>query len=438
NTLPPSYYAVTVTDAASNTATNGVTVTEPAQIIYQFTTSDYIVNGTHYNLSSYTWHNGSISTNVAGGVAPYTYVWTNSATTANISSLDAGSYRITITDATSCSVLSDAVALTKPDRSDWTMIGNSNTDPATQFIGTTDSIDLSFRTNNNERLRIKANGNISANILTGTGYQLVMTDSSGAIKRLNGTTAPGLMPWTMAGNSGTSPSSQFMGTSDSVDLSFRTKNIEQFRIKANGTVKLNSLSSAFSYGQLLVDSIGQLVRVNDDSTLSAPNLLTSWYLGGNTINNGGNQFLGTKSYNDLVFKTNALNAAFPERMRITRDGMVLIATAVSPAGDFKLAVNGNIIAEEVHVKNHANWPDYVFSENYQLKSISKLKEFIETENHLPGLPSAKTVEKEGFDLGDMQSKLLQKIEELTLYIIKQDERIEKLEKSNADLKRKIK
>lgn len=97
-----------------------------------------------------------------------------------------------------------------------------------------------------------------------------------------------------------------------------------------------------------------------------------------------------------------------------------------------LAVNGIITAKEVNVTMDA-WPDYVFSPEYTLPSISELKGYIEKNSHLPGIPSAKEVSKTGINLGEMDAKLLQKIEELTLYIIDQNKRIEELEKQNSYL-----
>ncbi len=93
----------------------------------------------------------------------------------------------------------------------------------------------------------------------------------------------------------------------------------------------------------------------------------------------------------------------------------------------KLDVNGTIRAKEVRIEN-TNWPDYVFSKNYQLPSLTEVSRHIEENKHLPGIPSAEEVAKEGINISEMNSKLLQKIEEMTLYIIQQEKRIEILEK----------
>ncbi len=99
----------------------------------------------------------------------------------------------------------------------------------------------------------------------------------------------------------------------------------------------------------------------------------------------------------------------------------------------KLEVAGTIRAKEVKIEN-SNWPDYVFSKNYKLPSLHEVARHIEENKHLPGIPSAEEVSKEGINVSEMQAKLLQKIEELTLYTIEQNKRIEALEKELKDSK----
>ncbi len=109
------------------------------------------------------------------------------------------------------------------------------------------------------------------------------------------------------------------------------------------------------------------------------------------------------------------------------NGNVGIGTNTVPTG-YQLAVNGKIISEEIKVQLEVNWPDYVFSNAYKLPTLQEIEAYIQKHQHLPNIPSAKEVEKEGLQLGDMNAKLLEKIEELTLYIIQQEKRITHLEK----------
>lgn len=100
-----------------------------------------------------------------------------------------------------------------------------------------------------------------------------------------------------------------------------------------------------------------------------------------------------------------------------------------------LAVNGNIKAKEIKVTTTAaEWPDYVFKTDYNLRSLSKTEEFIKENGHLPEVPKASEMEKNGVSLGEMNKILLKKIEEMTLHLIEKDkiinqviERLEKLE-----------
>ena len=107
------------------------------------------------------------------------------------------------------------------------------------------------------------------------------------------------------------------------------------------------------------------------------------------------------------------------------DGALGVGNVQVPSG-YKLAVGGKIIAEEIKVKLQSSWPDYVFKKDYNLLSVEEVESYIKKHGHLPKMPSAKEVEKEGFELGEMNKKLLEKIEELTLYTIKQEKRINKL------------
>lgn len=104
-----------------------------------------------------------------------------------------------------------------------------------------------------------------------------------------------------------------------------------------------------------------------------------------------------------------------------------IGTTVDPYGGiYKLIVDGRIIAEEIRIQNSNAWPDYVFDDAYKLKSLSEVEDFINKNHHLPNIPSAADVDKEGIVLGEMQIKLMEKVEELTLYIIQQQKEIDQL------------
>jgi hypothetical protein len=107
---------------------------------------------------------------------------------------------------------------------------------------------------------------------------------------------------------------------------------------------------------------------------------------------------------------------------------IAIGSVQTTADNFKLAVTGKIICEELKVELVANWPDYVFASDYKLTPLSELKAFIDQHQHLPNIPKASEVQKDGFEVGEMNRRLLEKVEELTLYIIQQQEQIDMLAK----------
>lgn len=119
-------------------------------------------------------------------------------------------------------------------------------------------------------------------------------------------------------------------------------------------------------------------------------------------------------------------------------GIGVTSMANMPTDDYLLAVDGKIISEEVRVEMSGSWPDYVFAPDYHLTPLSELETEIQTHGHLPGIPSAQTVESEGFELGDMQRRMMEKIEELTLYMIQADKEIQALKKSNIQLQEQLK
>ena len=110
---------------------------------------------------------------------------------------------------------------------------------------------------------------------------------------------------------------------------------------------------------------------------------------------------------------------------INTNGKIGLGTTIT--GSHKLAVEGSIGAREIKVEG-SGWSDFVFEKSYKLPSLENVEKHIKEKGHLKDIPSAKEVEKNGFFLGEMDAKLLQKIEELTLYTIQQEKKIKELEK----------
>lgn len=99
---------------------------------------------------------------------------------------------------------------------------------------------------------------------------------------------------------------------------------------------------------------------------------------------------------------------------------------VNDMNDFALAVQGGVVSTKVSVLDIDSWPDFVFGNNYKLMNLYELEQYINTNQHLPEVPSAEEVSASGIDLGEMNALLLQKVEELTLHIIELQKQIDEL------------
>ncbi len=199
-----------------------------------------------------------------------------------------------------------------------------------------------------------------------------------------------------------------MGTTTNHAFRLNTSGIGRLHIYPAGEVVVGS-NTAAPYGKFTVETPNNSFGISHIST--AGNILAT-FIGG--ISAGIGTFSNT---NMRIF----CNSAF----------RIFIAAATGNVGigtdnpTYKLSVLGNIRSTEVVVET--GWADYVFDEKYQLHSLNEVEKFIQQNKHLPNIPSAKEVKENGLSLGDTQKKMMEKIEELTLYLIEQDKKIEKLE-----------
>ena len=155
-------------------------------------------------------------------------------------------------------------------------------------------------------------------------------------------------------------------------------------------------------------------------------------------------FRGKTNDTYIQFLTTNKNNTVPSvKMQINEDGKVIIGNNLiktNTINNYKLYVEGGILTEKLKValsSNTAMWADYVFDPNYKLKSLYEVEEYINLNKHLPNIPSSEEIKKEGIEVPEMLSKQMEKIEELTLYLIEMKKDIDALKNENENLKRKI-
>ncbi|WP_440066368.1 hypothetical protein [Tenacibaculum discolor] len=184
-----------------------------------------------------------------------------------------------------------------------------------------------------------------------------------------------------------------------------------FTVKNDGNVGIGTSSPAMKLHLDNLDSYDG-IQLGSIFKMRSSSLGSNHFVMEKTTANG-HLFIRSKSGN-LILNDNG--------------GNVGIGTNHIPTG-YKLAIAGKTITEEVKVQLQSNWPDYVFSKEYQLPTLQEVEQHIYKKGHLQNIPSAKEVAKDGgIELGEMNRKLLEKIEELTLYTIQQEKSINELKK----------
>ncbi len=168
-------------------------------------------------------------------------------------------------------------------------------------------------------------------------------------------------------------------------------------------------------------SQGQVHIVGDGGT-GARDAYISFYEGSEPNSKWS---VGVNDSNNVFSISHGLTMDAAPKLVIT-DVTGNVGIGTSNPGSWKLAVKGKIRAEEIKVET--GWADYVFKEDYDLPTLEEVEKHIKEKGHLINIPSAKDVEENGILLGEMNKLLLEKIEELTLYTLEQEERLAKQEK----------
>jgi len=225
--------------------------------------------------------------------------------------------------------------------------------------------------------------------------------------------------WNLTGNSGTNSSSNFIGTTDNQPLVFKTNNTKVMSILPNGVVKVG-INDPGGSGEAYFR-----IYKEDNPAFEIANSLGSFQIGksgcsgcwGGQIGDTVLRNLG-QSHNIIIAQPNDGN-----------DGSTYFGIQDAYNGTWVKFFNnaiarfdGKIKAKEVEVKANV-WADYVFKKEYPLRSLEDVEKHIHEKGHLPNIPTAKEVLENGINVAEMNSKLLEKIEELTLYSIEQNKQI---------------
>jgi hypothetical protein len=147
---------------------------------------------------------------------------------------------------------------------------------------------------------------------------------------------------------------------------------------------------------------------------------------------GSNRLEIMQEYSDAII----LGTNNTDHVLINGAGQVGIGTTNIPAG-VSLAVDGGVLCEEVEVQLSQDWPDYVFDPDYDLMPLDQLGEYVREEKHLPDIPAAEIVVDQGIPIGQMQTQMLRKVEELTLYIVDLNRQLTDVRAENESLQKRI-
>ncbi|MFS4470794.1 cell wall anchor protein [Chryseobacterium sp. T20] len=225
--------------------------------------------------------------------------------------------------------------------------------------------------------------------------------------------------WNTTGNSGTNPSNNFIGTTDNQPLVFKANNNPSLRILPTGVLRVGLNDTDTNSGTTL------RVYNNENTVFEVANSLGRFQIGKSSCNGCYGGGIGDTVLRNLDASHNIIIA----QPNNGNDGSTYFGIRDDYNGTWVKFFNnaiarfdGKIKAKEVEVKANV-WADYVFKKEYQLRSLEDVEKHINEKGHLPNIPTAQEVLENGINVAEMNSKLLEKIEELTLYSIEQNKQL---------------
>ena len=232
--------------------------------------------------------------------------------------------------------------------------------------------------------------------------------------------------WLISGNSANNHS--FLGTTNSSPLNIKTDDTTRVFITATGNVGIGT-----SLPQQMLHVVDGNILISRTSS-RAPGSANGSLFFGDTTNSvdpagewGMEYISGENMSGGLNFwkPWTSTHLGGNYYLYLKDNGNIGIGTNNPQA---KLAVNGEILAKSVRVNTSGTyWPDYVFGNDYTLMNLKELEQYVNAHKHLPNVPSAEEVEEKGdVDLGTMNAILLEKVEELTRYVIDLQHQIDEL------------
>lgn len=399
-----------------------------------------------YNISCNGLSNGAVNVFITGGAAPFTYVWSNGATTKNISNISAGTYTVTVTS--SGGSVTKSIDLREPDVFQATLIpdvfeGGYNIN---ENGGTNGAIRAEIRGGVPPYNFLWSNGSTleAVSELIAGSYSLTVTDMTNCSAVANITlTEP--TPLHVV-----SISSPIIGGNYNVNYNENNGSINL--VVAGGTPPYEYQWNNGEFRQNITNlrEGDYYVRVTDanrsetianitllSSSASCTPISTVWQTSSPaTIYSCPQNFVG------IGTSTFPTSVGFHVAVQSLFDGKVGIGNPppASYPGLYNLYVTGGILTEKVKIAANGSgaWSDFVFDKDYKLRPIKDLDLFIKENKHLPDVPTTEEVRKNGYELGETQAKLLQKIEENTLYIIALEKKLSEQDAKIGELAKSLK